>query len=63
MSDDRVTEILYTVKTTLDLMMKDSERQANRETEVSYIGYWRGRESAFEYARDLVDNAMDALNG
>ena len=63
MNTDKVTEVLYVVKTTLDLMMKDAEKQAGRESEVSYIGYWRGRESAFEYARDLVDNAIDALNG
>ena len=57
-----VSEALYIIKNTLDLMMRDSEKQAERETEINYIGFWRGRMSAFEYARDLVDDAIDALD-
>ena len=58
---DAILGLLENAKNTLTLMRDDNAKTAERENDVSYFGYWRGRESAFETARLLVDSIIDVL--
>ena len=61
MINDTALSLLENAKQTLTLMRDDSAKTAERENDVSYFGYWKGRESAFDTARLMIDSIIDVL--